>query len=219
MKRSRIIVVAVVLLLILGAVAYMVSRKEDKTKTATTTKPTSSKTTNTSNFAPVSTTGLALTATISTPLDGGTTATATLVSDGKGTTQYKADQGGQQVEITYTTDAYYMCTGGQCFKYDISQSGNSGFDPSSYAYTPAQLSTYRNTASYKGKKSCPAGTCDTWSVSSGGASSTIFIDTKTKYISQVESTVSGKKSTVTYEYKPVSITIPTNYQSITSTPQ
>lgn len=218
MKRSRVIIVAVVLLLIVGVVAYVVSRKEDKPKTTTSSKTSTPKTTN-SSFAPVSTTGLPLSATITTPLDGGTTSTTTLISDGKGTMQFTADQGGQQVETTYTSDALYVCTGGQCIKYNTSQSDTSGFNPNSYIYTAAELATYQSTASYKGKKSCPAGTCDVWSVGSGGASSTIFIDTKTKYISQVESTVGGKKSTVTYEYKPVNITIPTNFQSITSTPQ
>ena len=117
------------------------------------------------------------------------------------------------MEIIYTSDAYYACQGDNCVKYPISQSSNSGFDPSAYTYDQAKLASYTSPAN-KGQQSCPSGTCDVWEVSAGGYSSKLYIDSDTKRITQVESTVAGKTSKIVYEYKDVSITVPANAQTI-----
>ena len=117
------------------------------------------------------------------------------------------------MEIIYTSDAYYSCQGDNCVKFPISQSGDSGFDPSAYTYDESKLSSYANPA-YKGQQSCPSGTCDVWEVSAGGVTSTLYVDSSSKRITQVESTVGGKTSKIVYEYKDVSITVPANAQTI-----
>ena len=216
-KRPTTIIVIIVLFIVVGLGIYEANNRNYKPKSTNVTAPKKAATKpTTANFAAVSTDNLAYSASISSPNDDGSTFTGTLISDGKGTMQYTAMLAGQSAEITYTPDSYYMCTGGQCFKYAISQSSNSGFNPANYTYTTAQLSDYRKTAKYNGKKSCLVGTCDSWSVTVADTSSTILIDVKTQHISEVKSTVDGKTSTITYDYKPLTIKIPADAQTITS---
>lgn len=165
-------------------------------------------------FAPVSTTKLAFSATLSTTNNGKTT-TVTLKSDGKGNSFYSIGKGANRVEITYTKDAYYQCSGtNPCLKYPISQSANSGFDPNNYQYDSNAIRGLQSTAIYKNQQSCPAGTCYVWSTTQGSTLVKVFIDTKTSRISQIEGTT-GKQSTKSvYDYKaPVTITPPANAKS------
>src|SRR3989344_3144489 len=216
-KRPTVIISIIVLILAVGGGIFETNRRNNKTKTVSVSAPKKiSPKLPIAKFKAVPTTDVAYSASISSPNDDGSTFTGTLISDGKGTMQYTAMLAGQSAEITYTPDSYYMCTGGQCFKYAISQSSNSGFNPANYPYTPAQLSDYRKTAKYNGKKSCLVGTCDSWSVTVADTSSTILIDVKTQHISEVKSTVDGKTSTITYDYKPLTIKIPADAQTITS---
>ena len=232
MKRPTVIILIILLVLIIGLGVYEAHRGSTKTASVSSTKssattaapqtktsPTSSASASDNSFSPTATSGLAYSATINITAGDGSTSSATILTDGKGTIQYSTTQSGQSVQVTYTPSAYYTCTSGTCYKYPNNQGASTDFDPSSYAYTSTQLDAYRSTASYQGKKSCPAGTCDAWSVTSGSTTSTIFIDPATKHISEVKSSqANGQSSSISYDYKTVSITVPTNAQSITATP-
>jgi len=232
MKRPTIIITVIVLVLVVGLGIYEANHHSSKTKStsSTSTPKSAAKTTpksfnkpgtgsGSNSFAAVSTQGLAYTATINTTAGDGSTSTATIMTDGKGTTQYATTQSAENIQITYTPTAFYTCNSGTCYKYPANQGSTTSFDPASYTYTDAQIATFKNTASYQGKKSCPAGTCDAWSVTSSGTTSTLFIDTATKRISQVETVqADGKKSSIVYDYKAVNITIPANATSIVSSP-
>ena len=210
MSRPVLIGVIIAAVVVMGGgAAYMLTKDDD----SDSQQQSSQNSTDTGNntFGPASTEGLEFTATIS--VDG--TQSAMLEHDDQGNTRYIATSGGQQIEIIYTSDAYYSCQGDNCVKFPISQSSNSGFNPGDYTYDETKLSGYANPA-YKGQQSCPSGTCDVWEVSAGGVTSTLYVDSNTKRIAQVESTVGGKTSKIVYEYKDVTITVPANAQTITT---
>lgn len=207
MSRSLVIGAVVLILLGGGAAAYVLTKEDDKNKeSASQTSPSP----NNNAFNPASTENLEFAATIT--AEGAPQ--AIMERDDKGNTRYVTSQSGQQMEIIYTSDAYYSCQGDTCMKFSISQSGSSGFDPSAYTYDEAKLAGYGSPA-YKGKQSCPSGTCDVWEVSTGGVTSTLHVDSSTKRISQVEGTVGGRTSKIVYEYKDVTISVPQNAQTVT----
>lgn len=218
MKRSMIIGLVVLLIIGGGTGVYLATRNKDKKTETSNNSSQTSRNADTNSFSPLSTAGVAFEATISSQGSDNSTTTATIKSDGKGNTQYSSGASGQTTEVTITTDAYYSCTAGQCIKYPTGQTGGSGFDPSAYTYTDTQLTGYRSGATHKGKQSCASGTCDTWSVTANGSTSTLYIDSGTKRITQVETVVDGKTSKIVYDYKSVSITVPTNATTLPTTP-
>jgi hypothetical protein len=212
MKKPVIIGIIVALLIGGGAAVYVLTREDKKDGAETSSQTNNGQTAGNSDFAPVSTKGMDFSATLTTASPQGSTS-AKIEQDGD-KTRYVATQDGQEIQIINTPDAYYSCTGDQCFKFALSQSGNSGVDVGSYQYDESEISNFRNTAAYQGKKDCPAGTCDVWSVTVGTGTSTLYIDTKTKRISQVESTQSGTSTKIVYDYKNVTIDIPANAQTL-----
>lgn len=204
----------IVLLLIGGGTAYFATKNKADKSSQKSSQPENNQSGGSQNsFSPASTEGLEFKATISSS-GGGTDSSATFEHDDKGSTRYVANTGGQQIEFIYTSDAYYSCQGGgNCVKYPLSQA--SGFNPGDYTYDQGKLTGYRNGAAYKGQKSCPSGTCDVWSVSAGGkAASTLYIDSGTKRITQVETAAASVTSKIVYEYTDVTIDIPTNAQTL-----
>lgn len=216
MSRTGIIGAVVAVALIGGGGAYLLANNDDNDKKSSdmTLQSSTDQTSSSDNsFAPVATKGLPFVATITNSGTSGNSESK-IEHDGKDKTRYTSSAGGQQTEIIYTSDAYYLCSNGaNCIKYPVSQSGSSGFNPADYQYDQEKLGGYKNNASYKGTQDCVAGTCDVWSVSTDGLSSTIFIDTKTKRISQVENSQQGITSKIVYEYKDVTINVPANAQA------
>lgn len=213
MTRPVMIGAAVLLIAVGGGAAYFVITADEDDSNSQNTSQSTDNQSSENQFAPASTEGLEFKATITTT-GGGTAGTSTIEHDDQGNTRYTASRSGQQTEIIYTMDAYYMCTADNCIKYPISQSSNSGFNPSDYTYDESKISGYRSGSTYQGQQSCPGGTCDVWSVSSGGVSSTIFIDADSKRIVQVEGSVGGVTSRTVYEYVDVTISIPEDAQEI-----
>jgi len=212
MTKRVIIGAIVVVVLIGGGAAYFATKdKDDKSPQSSAQSENNQSGDSQNSFNPASTEGLEFRATISST-GGGTDSSATFEHDDKGSTRYVANQGGQQIEFIYTSDAYYSCQGGNCVKYPISQT--SGINPGDYTYDESKLSGYRNGAAYKGKQNCPSGTCDVWSVGAAGATSTLYIDSGTKRITQVETNAAGVTSKIVYEYTDITIVIPANAQTI-----
>lgn len=212
--NKRMMIAAIAALILIGGGVFFATRGDDNKKASTNSPQgsTSQQSNGSASFSPVSTEGLAFSAAIS--VDGKDS--GTIQSDGKGKISYSSTQAGQNIRIVYTSDAYYSCTGDTCYKYSTSTSSGASFNPSDYQYTNDQLSGYKSGAVNKGRQSCPAGTCNVWSVTVNGATSSIFIDTKTSRISQVESAISGKTTKITYVYKSVTIDVPANAQSLPS---
>lgn len=210
MTRPLVIGAIAVVLIGGGAAAYFATRDKDNKTSEITSQTGGEQSASGQSFNPASTENLEFSATITTDGAG----SATFERDDQNNMRYVVSQNGQQMEIIYTSDTYYSCQGDNCVKFPISQSSNAGFNPGDYTYDQSKLDTYRSGSTYKGKQSCPSGTCDVWSVSVSGYTSTIYIDSDTKQITQVESTIAGKTSKIVYDYKDVTINIPANAQTI-----
>lgn len=211
--NKRLLIGAIVVLLVGGGAAAYFVTKDDDTSTPATSQIGNNQPTANPAFNAASTEGLEFKATISTAI-GGQATESTIEQDDKGNTRYVASAGGRQMEIIYTSDAYYSCQGNNCVKFPVSQSSNSGFNPSDYTYDQSKLAGYVSGAAYKGQKSCPSGTCDVWSINTGGSTSTFYIDSTTKRITQVESTIAGSSTKIVYDYANVTITVPANAQTV-----
>ena len=215
------ILIGIAILLLLGGGAYFLTKGDDDANQAETQTNTQTSTDNQSssgsNFSPVSTEGQDFVATITTSSTAGTS-TAKFEQDGS-KTRYTLSSNGQESQFVYTKDFYYSCSSGTCYKFPISQSSSSGVDAKSYSYTQEQLASYKNSATSKGRQDCPGGgTCEVWSVGTTTASTTLYIDVNNQRIRQVESTIGGATSKITYEYKDVTIAIPANAKSLPTTP-
>jgi len=210
--KKRIVIGVIIAFLIGGGAVYFLTKSDKKDNSETKANSNSSQSSSGSDFAPVSTKGLDFTATITSTGASGES-TAKIEQDGD-KTRYVATADGQETQVIYTSDAYYTCTNGQCYKFAKTQSANSGVDVGSYEYDESEIANFRNTAAYKGKQDCPAGTCDVWSVTTAEETSTLYIDSKTKRISQVEGTNAGVTSKIVYDYKDVTIDVPQNAQTL-----
>lgn len=210
--NKRLIVGVIVVFVLIGGGVFFATRGDDKNKTSTNSSQntTGQQASDSGSFAPVSTEGQPFSAIIS--VDN--KESGTIQSDGKGKTSFSSTTDGQTTRVVYTSDTYYVCNGDTCYKYAIGASSPVSFNPSDYTYTKDQLSTYKNTAANKGRQSCPAGTCDVWSVTADGSTSSIFIDTKTNRISQVEGSTGGQTTKIVYSYQAVTIDVPANAQTL-----
>ncbi len=212
--------IILILLLIGGAAAAYFVTKDDNETASTTPPPASQNTTTpTNSFAPSSTADTPYVATVNTTSAGKTTK-ATMTSDGQGNVSYVYNTGGQSASLIYTSDAYYLCMGtSTCIKYPKAQSSSSGFDPATYNYDSSKIANLKNTAAYKGQQACPSpasGNCDVWSVSYGGVTSTMYIETTTKRIVKVTTASGTTSSEVTYEYKNATVTVPTKFTTLSN---
>lgn len=213
MNKNLIIGIVAAVVIGGGAVAYVATRGDDDDDANNNNTISQSQNDDVNAFNPLSTEGLSVVMTITSSNQEGE---GVFEFDGEGNSRYVATQNGQAIEFIITSDGYFTKAGDQWIKYPTTASTQSGIDATAYQYDDSELTAYRNTAVHQGQQSCSAGTCDVWAYSAGGAESKIYIDTDTRYISQVETSANGQTSTVTYEYKDVTITPPTDYQELPS---
>lgn len=219
-KNMKIIVGVVVLALVGGGIYFATQNKDDSTNNSentsqnqSTENQNQSSSEQQASFAPLSTKNTAFVATFTTS-DPSQQGALVIESDGKGTSRLTVTRNNEKTTTIYTTDAYYLCQGDNCIKYPIA-SANAGQNPAQYDYDESDIAAAKNSAKYQGQQSCPAGTCDVWVVTEeDGHTTSVYVDTKTKRVSQVEAEHDGEKTKIVYEYKAVTINIPTNAQSI-----
>lgn len=209
-----ILSIIVLVLLVGGVVAYFVHKNnEPEPKSSSTSSSQSSS--KTPAFTPAVNSNQPYSATITSTVSG-QPKSATLISDGKGNYSYTYQANGQTLTTIYTADAYYICTSSTtCVKYPTTSTSASTFNPATYQYDSTKLEALKNTAAYKGQKTCPggSGTCDVWAVTSasGNTTSTLYVDSTSKRILKATSSSGTTSNDVTYEYKDVHIAVPTNY--------
>lgn len=139
--------------------------------------------------------------------------TLTAMYDGEGNSESTIMADGREVRTITTPDAVYTCTEGQCYKMSINSQDiigeEFGIDVSDVEYNNETFDAYRETASYIGRQPCPAGTCDVWEFvyDQLGEQTTLYIDVATRRISEIRTA----DTSIVYEYKPVTINIPTDY--------
>ena len=222
MNKKLIVGIVVGVAVVGGGVYYVSQNKDDNTSDNSTNQQTSTEEGSTqAAFDVQPTTNQSFVATISTTTAEGKTSQASMEYDSTNSNvRYTASSDDRTLTIIYTTDAYYMCqTADNCIKYPLNGVGDSGFDRTAYEFSTEKLATLKNTSAYQGTKDCPTGTCDVWKVTEGAYESTLYIDTNTKTIVQIESASNGTTSKIVYEYKDVSITPPANATEIPTLPQ
>lgn len=224
LKNRKLWAGALIILIAVAAGAYMVG-KDNSQKASIGTAAASNSAAKTADnsgggFSPISTSGESYSATVTTNATGHELS-AELKSDGKGNTSYSYSSGGIQIQIIYTPDYYYFCSGAsQCIKYPASQSASSGYDPATYQFSSERIQQLKSGAAYSGQQTCSTGTCDVWAVTQNNTQSKLYVDTKTKRIAEVHSSANGTTSKVVYKYENVTITPPANAISLpaSSTP-
>ena len=196
-----------------GTAAFFMAKKDEPAKSTTNSSQSSARS---SAFTAVNMAGQSFRATISTQAEsGGQENRAVMEADAKtGAVSYQATTAGEAMKIIYTKEAYYMCQAESCVKYALGQGTGANFSPDAYQYDEREIESFKKASTSLGRQSCPAGTCDVWKVSSDGSDAKVYVDTKTKRISQVTTEKNGATSKVVYEYTDVSVTIPTNAQEV-----
>ena len=216
MKKKQIIIAVVVVLLIIGGI-FIAKGSSSKDKSSTSKSSSSSNSNNKSDggFNAIANTDQSFVATITSTI-GDKSYVATMESDAKtGAVKYVSNAQGENMTFIYTKDTYYMCMSAtKCYKYKLGEGSGATFDPSSYKYDSTKLDEYKSTSTSGGTKACKAGTCDVWKVKAGNYESLILIDQRTKRVSEVQSTTAAGGSTIVYEYKDVSVEIPTTAEEV-----
>ncbi len=215
MNKNKIVLLILGLILVGGGVTYILTSKETSSSPTNETPKSETASTESSTpvFGPTGTTGKSFIATIEGKSSDATVITGTIESDGKGQVHFSGTQGGDNAEYYLDSNqAFIFCQNGSCFRYAVNQSGLNVGD---YELTDEDIAKYRDIAEYEGTIACDAGMCEVWKYNDEGADTKIFIDKETKLVSQVVGVKDGDTFTITYAYKDVTITIPSNVQEIT----
>lgn len=212
---KKIIPIIIGAVVVVGGATIILSGKDDSSKN---TSSSGSKTNQSSLFDAQPTAGASFSATMTTTDNKGVkTMDGLMEFDAKsGLSKFIGKIGDQTMTMIYSKDAYYVCQSeNECFKYSTTQSSSSGFNPNNFQYDDSKLSGYKTTAKSVGTKSCPSGTCNVWTVDNA-ANTKMYIDTKTKRVSQFTSSTDQGSTKVVYSYKDVSIAIPANAKDISN---
>jgi hypothetical protein len=212
---------AVVAALMIGGVIAYIAAKNNTSGSTGVSKTVSSISKH--QFAAVPNINQPFIATIENTLINHTT-TTTLQSDGHGNRAYIITNPGMSTTTIYTSDAYYVCNNSlqSCKKYSEVSANSNSSDPGTYTYSAAQIKNLRTTTKYGGQQKCPngVGTCNVWFFTTQYHTTTYYyVNAATKQIVQYihHGYLSGFKNDpkvtikITYTYKNVHITIPTNY--------
>jgi hypothetical protein len=144
---------------------------------------------------------------------------AVLQSDGKGNYNYELIANGKPFNTSvFTPEAEYACKDGSspCIKYPRDTSANS-FNPSGFTYTPSLINKIKAIATYRGQQSCPIGTstCDVWVIFVKANKRLYYVNIANKNIVATIDTghigTTAITTLITYQYKDVLVTVPTNY--------
>ncbi len=212
---NKIITLIVLAVIVVGGGTAIILTNKDSKDSMNSSRANSSKTqTGQGNdFSALPTADLSFVATLTSTANGKTVKTV-MESDAKtGAVRYASDT----MTMIYTKDAYYICqTAENCFKYKLGQGSGASFNPKDYQYDSSKIDSYRNSSTKLGTESCPAGTCVVWQVTNGGYVSKIYVDSKTKRVSKVTSSQGETSTTIIYDYKDVSVQVPTNAKDISS---
>ncbi len=212
---KKFLPVIIVLLILIGGGAAVLLTKDDSKNNNATSANNNNQTKTTGVFDALATTGTSFIATITSTNNGKSVESKMEYDQKNDAVRYTTAVGGSEASYIFINDAYYICqSASKCFKYPASQGNSSGFDRKAYEYSNEELAGFKNTSVDGGEGACPAGTCHIWKVANGGYESSVYIDTKTKRISQVESTSAAGTSKITYEYKDVTVTAPKNAQEL-----
>ncbi len=204
-----------------GLATWSLTKKDTKQQdnAVQTTQTANSETTaeqssETPSFDPKATKDRAFVATLEGTSSNNVVLTGTIESDGKGTVHFSGTQAGDSVEYYLdASQAFIFCQEGKCYRYGANQSGLNIGD---YEVSDEDIAKYKESATYVGTESCTTGTCEVWQYKDEEQTDTkIYINKNTKLVSEVVGTKDGDTFKVVYEFKDVTVTLPTDVQEIT----
>jgi hypothetical protein len=213
-KAVLIGIVAAAVIVVGGGAAYFLinnSSNSDSDNDTTSSSMTSDASTGgTPSFSPQTTTGTSFVAKLNGTTDG-EAVTATVLYDGKGNSKYTSTSAGATAEVYITEDSYITCQDGMC--YEVNSRASRSIDSDDYTYSAEKNKEFQDIATYVGKDSCPAGTCNVWKVEQDGNTTMVYVGNDNR-ISKLTAESANSKFTYTYEYKPVTITVPTDVRTL-----
>ncbi len=210
MKKIILLVVGVVFTAGVGFGVYSLVYKSSDDSTRTVVGGVSTK-----KFNPVNSANSQFVATTTIEGGSGPVTSTTVEHDGKDAWLSKTTVNGTTSQALFTKDAYYTNIAGQWFK----SSSVKAFASDSYELTPAKLAEFQAAVKDKGSASCPSGTCELWEAENykGNDKLSFYVRSDNK-IDQLVTVIKGKTIKIGYEYKPVTITIPTDAKTLPSLP-
>jgi hypothetical protein len=218
MKVKLIGIILAVLVVGGGAGAFIMSRDSDDSKSSSNNSNTTKEETKTESatptFSPKATKNQSFSATLEGTSEGDAL-TGTIESDGKGIIHFTGTQAGETAEYYVTSDgSFIFCQGTQCFKSSASENSVS---PDDYEVTDEDIAKYQSKATFLGSESCPSGTCNVWQYTDDeNVKTKIYIDKDTDYVSQVVGEDGTDTFKIVYNFKDVSITVPTDVQDLSN---
>lgn len=200
MKKKTVIIIAAIIVVLAAAgvtAAVVVNNQDKKTDTQNNSSDEGSNNNATSNtFEPKNLNELSYVATSTTTV-ADQTITSTIESNGKGTTKTSSTTAGMSTESYITGNEVITCIDGACSKTTVETDATSD-------QLNADLSKYRNNATSAGNETIDGQSYKVWTVT-GEAGDTIkyYLDNDNR-IARITMT----NSTIVYEYKDVSFTVP-----------
>ncbi len=203
-KKTIAIIVAVIAVLAVAGVAIAMNLNNGNSDANNqtgqdTTNNNAANVDPSKEFNPQSLDTLSYVATSTTTVNG-QTSQSTTESDGKGTTKSSSSFGGMTTESYVTGNTVVTCVNGECSSSTVDTTSE---EANSLAQDASQ---YKDSATNTGTEACPAGTCQVWKATGPAGDVTYYIDDENR-ISKI--VMSSNNAETVYEYKDVSITIPT----------
>lgn len=204
-KKTIAIIVAVIAVLAVAGVAIAINMNNGSNDANNQSSQTSNDNSTPSSvdpskeFNPQALNDLSYVATTKTTVNGQTVESLT-ESDGKGNVKTSSSFGGMTNESYVSGSTVITCVNDECTTSTVDSSSEEATSLSQDA------SQYKDSAKHSGTEACPAGTCQVWKASGAAGDVTYYIDDENR-ISKI--VMSGSGAETVYEYKDVSITIPT----------
>ncbi|MES2631108.1 MAG: hypothetical protein V4611_04060 [Patescibacteria group bacterium] len=202
-KTIAIVAAVIALLAIVGIAAAVNMNNKDGDANNQTNQTSSESASNNVNpskeFNPQALDSLSYVATTTTTVAGQTVESQT-ESDGKGTVKTSTSYSGMTTDSYVSGNTVVTCVNGECSKTTVDAS-------SEEATALAQdASKYKDSATHVGTEACGSETCQVWKATGPAGDVTYYINGQNR-IAKIS--MSGTNAVVTYEYKDVSITVPT----------
>lgn len=199
-KNIAIIVAIIAVLAIVGIVVALNMNNKDGAADNNATNQTSNNTADPAKeFSPKDLGTLSYVSKTTTTVSG-QTVESTTESDGKGAAKTSSSYGGMTTESYVTGDTVITCVNGECTKTTVDPADKAAAEVSQNA------SQYKDSAKNTGTEACPAGTCQVWKATGDAGDVTYYIDSDNR-ISKIVLGSTGSETT--FDYKAVSITVPT----------
>lgn len=216
MKKQAVVGLVVAAVVAVGGGVYVITKNKEE-KGATSTSGSTANTqeiSHTEAFAPKVTANTSFEAKLSGSTAEGNAYVGTIAVDTKGNSKYSGEQDGKTFAM-YTIDgSYIMCSDNTCYKLPSAQNGAQPVSSDQYEYNEDDYRRFSTSAVHKGSVSCSSGTCEEWEITDNGQRITMLLDNQ-KRVNTVSGTSSnGTTYKIEYTYKDVTITAPTNVQTI-----